>query len=264
MNPRDPAVLNSRTDLYRDYYDKPPWWFAWQYSTQVKKKTCLKLLSSAVRDRHGKSVFGLGFGPAATLLSFPRDCRLAGVETSPSAIRFASSLAVSKGFRNPDFRLVVPDAPIPFANDTFDVAVASHVLEHVPDEQRALTELLRVLKPGGALAVLVPVNERNDDPKHLRRFDFEGWKRVCEAAGFRCAAGFQNEVLFHLVEGLYWRHIDRPWGIGDNFVRIAFNVLTSRLPLWLCLALDVLVMRITGLPPRQAALLLVKPGDHLQ
>ena len=47
---------------------------------------------------------------------------------------------------------------LPFDDDTYDVILCSHVLEHVEDEQRALAELKRVLKPGGWAAIMVPVD----------------------------------------------------------------------------------------------------------
>jgi SAM-dependent methyltransferase len=45
---------------------------------------------------------------------------------------------------------------LPFADATFDRAIASEVLEHVPDDSAAIAELQRVLRPGGILAVTVP------------------------------------------------------------------------------------------------------------
>ncbi len=45
---------------------------------------------------------------------------------------------------------------LPFADATFDRIVAAEVLEHVVDDQRAIAELARVLRPGGTLAVTVP------------------------------------------------------------------------------------------------------------
>ena len=38
---------------------------------------------------------------------------------------------------------------LPFADDAFDVILCNHVLEHIPDDTKAMQELLRVLKPGG-------------------------------------------------------------------------------------------------------------------
>jgi SAM-dependent methyltransferase len=45
---------------------------------------------------------------------------------------------------------------LPFADGAFDRAIASEVLEHVWDDNGALRELARVIRPGGRLAVTVP------------------------------------------------------------------------------------------------------------
>ena len=45
---------------------------------------------------------------------------------------------------------------LPFQNDTFDRIIASEVLEHIHNDEDALSELFRVLKPQGILAITVP------------------------------------------------------------------------------------------------------------
>lgn len=45
---------------------------------------------------------------------------------------------------------------LPFADASWSYLVCSHVLEHVPDDEKALAELRRVLKPGGILLLCVP------------------------------------------------------------------------------------------------------------
>jgi SAM-dependent methyltransferase len=45
---------------------------------------------------------------------------------------------------------------IPFPDDTFQVVLCNHVLEHVTDDMRALKEIARVLKPGGFAILQVP------------------------------------------------------------------------------------------------------------
>ncbi len=45
---------------------------------------------------------------------------------------------------------------LPFADNTFDCVVTSEVLEHIQDDVTAISELVRVLKPGGSLGVTVP------------------------------------------------------------------------------------------------------------
>lgn len=47
---------------------------------------------------------------------------------------------------------------IGFDDETFDVVIANHVLEHIPDDRRALLEIWRVLKPGGWAMLQVPIS----------------------------------------------------------------------------------------------------------
>src|SRR5262249_48110178 len=69
-----------------------------------------------------------------------------------------------KGYRSADLfrtdvdhRCDIADTGLPSAS--FDAIVASHVLEHVPDDGRAMQELYRLLKPGGKLITMVPIVE---------------------------------------------------------------------------------------------------------
>jgi SAM-dependent methyltransferase len=45
---------------------------------------------------------------------------------------------------------------LPYADGTFDVVIASEILEHVPADEAAIAELVRVLRVGGTLVVTVP------------------------------------------------------------------------------------------------------------
>lgn len=45
---------------------------------------------------------------------------------------------------------------LPFPDASFDRVICSEVLEHIPDDVAAMTELTRVLRPGGTMAITVP------------------------------------------------------------------------------------------------------------
>jgi SAM-dependent methyltransferase len=82
-----------------------------------------------------------------------------------------------------------PDAPLPFADGTFDLVVCTEVLEHVRDLQLLLSEIRRVLEPRGRLAVTTPAHRaliRAPDPlsPHLRFLTKRSLRGLLEQMGF--------------------------------------------------------------------------------
>lgn len=68
---------------------------------------------------------------------------------------------------NPRSAMVTMDiTDIPYEEHTIDVILCSHVLEHIPDDRMAMSELYRVLKPGGWAILLVPL-----DPMRANTFE---------------------------------------------------------------------------------------------
>ncbi|GAA4088145.1 class I SAM-dependent methyltransferase [Actinomadura miaoliensis] len=100
----------------------------------------------------GRHAFEL-YRRGAHVVAFDLDAdELAGVEKMFGAMRLAGEAP-----EDATARVVRGDAlDMPFPDDHFDKIIASEVLEHIPDDMRAMRELLRVLKPGGHLAVTVP------------------------------------------------------------------------------------------------------------
>ncbi len=47
---------------------------------------------------------------------------------------------------------------VPLPDASYDVVIAHHVLEHIPDDRQAMRELFRLLKPGGLAVLSVPIN----------------------------------------------------------------------------------------------------------
>jgi SAM-dependent methyltransferase len=52
---------------------------------------------------------------------------------------------------------------IPFEAESFDVILCNHVLEHIPDDRKAMSELKRVLKPGGWCILQVPIDYKRKE-----------------------------------------------------------------------------------------------------
>lgn len=77
-------------------------------------------------------------------------------------------------------------ARLPFADDVIDVVVCLEVIEHVRHPQRMLTEIARVLKPGGRLCLSMPfLYPIHDAPFDFQRFTRYGLAREIERAGLR-------------------------------------------------------------------------------
>lgn len=51
---------------------------------------------------------------------------------------------------------------LPFNENTYDLILCNHVLEHIPDDLKAMSELHRVLKKGGTLIAQVPLEEKRE------------------------------------------------------------------------------------------------------
>jgi 2-polyprenyl-3-methyl-5-hydroxy-6-metoxy-1,4-benzoquinol methylase len=67
---------------------------------------------------------------------------------------------------------------------SFDSAICTQVLEHVPDPRRAVTELARVLRPGGHLVVSVPhLSAIHEAPTDFYRYTRYGLEALAVAAG---------------------------------------------------------------------------------
>lgn len=88
---------------------------------------------------------------------------------------------------------------LPFGDYAFDSVVANNVLEHLYDPLAGLTEIRRILRPGGRLFALVPLDALNANhalPAHLWKLDEQGLRRGLEAAGL----GIARLEIVHLNE----------------------------------------------------------------
>jgi ubiquinone/menaquinone biosynthesis C-methylase UbiE len=82
-----------------------------------------------------------------------------------------------------------PDAPLPFEDGGFDIVLCAETIEHVRDVQLFLSEIRRVLRPGGRLALTTPAVRplmRPPDPlsPHLRAFTSRSLRRLVDELGF--------------------------------------------------------------------------------
>ncbi len=98
-------------------------------------------------------------------------------------------------------KVVTSVTAMSFDAASFDSVLCSEVLEHVPDDQKAVAELRRVLKPGGVLIVTVPYQKRfwaEDDEYvgHIRRYDSGELEQKLLSCGFRSIRTYKLSGIF--------------------------------------------------------------------
>ena len=140
------------------------------------------------------------FAPSAALSAFIH--RL--IKSSGKDIRYRTADLLAE---NVDDQVDIADLRS-YENDQFAFFICSHVLEHIPDDRKALRELYRILKPGGKGILMVPIilsieaidedPEVSDEAERWRRFGQFDHLRLYSKSGFLARvheAGFAvNEI----------------------------------------------------------------------
>jgi ubiquinone/menaquinone biosynthesis C-methylase UbiE len=92
---------------------------------------------------------GLGSGTAATKIALEYECRVVGVDLLESMVRAAEEWAARRGVQDRVEFQVADAQDLPFEDNRFDVLFCESVNTFVPDPDRAASEYVRVVKPGG-------------------------------------------------------------------------------------------------------------------
>ena len=113
-----------------------------------------KQLDNLGINAKNKKVLDVGCGPGNLLVALSADAPelLIGVDIDETFLVFGHSQMEKLVSAIPTLlRASLPT--LPFADESFDLVTCFLVMPHVPDDKAALTELARVLKPGGTLVV---------------------------------------------------------------------------------------------------------------
>ncbi|NQV44113.1 MAG: class I SAM-dependent methyltransferase [Rhodospirillales bacterium] len=104
-------------------------------------------------DPAGMRVLDMGSGLGGCAIMLVRDFgagHVTGIDIEPDLVARAASAVGDAGLHERIAFQTVEPGPLPQADQTFDLVVTKDVICHVPDKVSVLTEICRVLKPGGA------------------------------------------------------------------------------------------------------------------
>ena len=104
----------------------------------------------------GDHILDIGCGAGvdtilASMMTGPTG-NVVGVDIVPEMLQQAETNLSMTDLKSITFEKVSGDN-LPFSGDTFEVVISNGVINLIPDKKRALTEIFRVLKPGGQLMV---------------------------------------------------------------------------------------------------------------
>jgi SAM-dependent methyltransferase len=151
-------------------------------------------------------ILDAGCGSGRNMVDFASYGAVTGVEISDASVERARMRDVGEV-------LQCSITSLPFADGHFDLAVCLDVIEHIEDEQGALAELYRVVRPGGSLLITVPAyqwlwSEHDVINHHQRRYTRKTLSVAAAQAGWETTrTTYFNTLLLPIA--IVWRRLAR-------------------------------------------------------
>ncbi len=175
------------------------WWYR-------GRRTVLEGVIAGMRLPARARILDAGCGSGRNMLELARHGTVTGIEVSETSVCLARAREVGEVVAGSVLEM-------PFAADSFDLAVTLDVIEHLEDDLGALRELRRTVAPGGSLLVTVPAypwlwSGHDEINHHHRRYTRNSLQRVAEQAGWeQVRTTYFNSLL--LPAAIILRVLDR-------------------------------------------------------
>lgn len=155
-------------------------------------------------------ILDVGCGAGILMSELEQYGNVYGIDVSALAVDYCKK----RGLPN----VTVDDlAKLTFPNEQFDVVIALDVLEHIENDAQAVSEIHRVLKPGGTVIIFVPAfmalwGEADEMGRHFRRYQKPELLKRLRDGGFTVEhSSYFNTILFLPI--FFVRYISRKFGL---------------------------------------------------
>jgi ubiquinone/menaquinone biosynthesis C-methylase UbiE len=189
--------------------------FALQPSAVARLKFVREAVEAVSLERATVADLGCGSGMIlCEVLKLKPRWRGHGLDISPAAINYARRLAEHKrvaaraSFQASDINR------LPFETRSLDLVIASEVIEHLPEPERVISEIARVLRPGGQLILTMPLESHTPAHLHALRSAAE-FRALCTEAGL-CVR--RAEPRWHFGYGDDRKHL---FALAEAGVRVS-------------------------------------------
>ncbi|HEV7163750.1 MAG TPA: methyltransferase domain-containing protein [Solirubrobacteraceae bacterium] len=175
------------------------WWYR-------GRRTVLDVVVAGLGSSEPARILDAGCGSGRNMVELARHGSVTGIELSETSVALARDRGAGEVLAGSILEM-------PFAEDSFDLAVSLDVIEHLEDDLAALRELRRVVAPGGSLLVTVPAYQwlwsgHDEINHHHRRYTRRSLQRVAEQAGWhQTRTTYFNSLL--LPVAIVLRVLDR-------------------------------------------------------
>lgn len=113
---------------------------------------------------------GCGLGILMERLLNEKNCKVMGIDISKAAVEYVKKKGMNAIIKK------VP--PLPFRDSSFDIVIATEIIEHCSNPLTMLDEILRVLNNSGKFFITVPENHGPDSNReHLKKYTYNSIKK---------------------------------------------------------------------------------------
>jgi len=203
-----------------------------QFEADLARKDRLKFLFPVIPK--GKRILSIGSGPCVDINFLITGNEVHAVDISDKALNVCQKQGVIP--HKLDLFMI---EKLPFEDESFDILIATDILEHLFDPKKLLQEMYRILKPDGfaiisvpnhfywsmrlrilmGKGIILPFHDSNEwDYFHIRFFTLPSFKKLL------------NEVGFIIIEEFYDKFINVPKGLPrfiDRYLARKFPTLFS-------------------------------------
>jgi ubiquinone/menaquinone biosynthesis C-methylase UbiE len=162
----------------------------------IADESALQRIVEATGASAQDSVLDVACGPGLVACAFARVAKsVVGIDLTPAMIERAQALAAAQHCRNVEFRTGDVQR-LPYADGAFSIVVSRLAFHHFEQPAQVLSEMVRVCRPGGVIAVvdlLAPADsvralaqnevERLRDPSHVRALPLSELESLFPGAG---------------------------------------------------------------------------------